>query len=152
MNRKKLLRDRTKYDIHKGIAKVKNQFMSSARVTEAEIADALRHQAKLLESPDLLLALANALDKPDSFLRLKLIYTTVGTPRIDHTPLEIEITEFVEQRKKAGEKQEAAVKEAQNHFGLSRSTIMKRLGKGRDRKEIIDGLRELKEKYPHCTI
>lgn len=127
-----------------GIAITRNEFNLVEKLTEAELADALRYDARKLKFPDLLLAVADALDNPEAPIRLKLVRAKRGKPRKDGEAMRNQrIAEYVRARLKEGVKQEAVVAEVQAHFGFSRATAMKALKNGREQLPIADELAEI---------
>jgi hypothetical protein len=132
-------------DLRVGVAIARNEF-DLVPLTEAVLADALRHLAKELAYPQLLHALADALDNPSAPTRLKLVQERRGTPG-SSIPMGaiLGLARVVRQRVEAGEKQEAVIADVCREWGVSRSSVMKYLKKGRSLLPLVDELRELKE-------
>jgi hypothetical protein len=132
-------------DLRVGVAIARNEF-DLVPLTEAVLADALRHLAKELAYPQLLHALADALDNPSAPTRLKLVQGRRGTPG-SSIPMGaiLGLAQVVRQRVEAGEKQEAVIADVCREWGVSRSSVMKYLKKGRSLLPLVDELRELKE-------
>jgi hypothetical protein len=131
-------------DLRVGIAITRDEFDLVEKLTEAELADALRHQARELEFPQLLLAIADALDNPEAPLRLKLVRAKRGQPGNKGGAIgNLHIAEYVRSRLKDGVKQEAAVAEIRGHLGISRATAMKALAEGRKLLSFVDELSEM---------
>jgi hypothetical protein len=132
-------------DLRVGVAIARNEF-DLVPLTEAVLADALRHLAKELAYPQLLHALADALDNPSAPTRLKLVQGRRGTPG-SSIPMGaiLGLSQVVRQRVEAGEKQEAVIADVCREWGVSRSSVMKYLKKGRSLLPLVDELRELKE-------
>lgn len=132
-------------DLRVGVAMARNEF-DLVPLTEAVLADALSHLAKELAYPQLLHALADALDNPSAPTRLKLVQGRRGTPG-SSIPMGaiLGLAQVVRQRVEAGEKQEAVIADVCREWGVSRSSVMKYLKKGRSLLPLVDELRELKE-------
>ena len=133
------------YDLRVGVAIARNEF-DLVPLTEAVLADALRHLAKELEYPQLLHALADALDNPSAPTRLKLVQGRRGTPGSSVPVAEIlGLAQAVRRAVAAGEKQEAVIADVCLDWGMSRASVMKYLKKGRSLLPMVDELREFKE-------
>ena len=132
-------------DLRVGVAIARNEF-DLVPLTEAVLADALRQLAGELKYPHLLLALADALDNPAAPTRLKLVQGRRGTPG-SSIPMGaiLGLALSVRRAVVAGEKQEAVIADVCRDWGMSRSSVMKYLKKGRSLLPLVDELREFKE-------
>ncbi len=134
-------------DLRVGVAIARNEF-DFVPLTEAVLADALRHLAGELKYPHLLLALADALDNPDAPTRLKLVQGRRGKPG-SSVPADaiLGLAQWVRSAVAAGEKQEAVIADVCREWGVSRATVMKYLKQGRALLPLVDELRELKKEF-----
>ncbi len=128
-----------------GVAIARNEF-DLVPLTEAVLADALRHLAEDLVYPHLLHALADALDNPSAPTRLKLVQARRGAPHRSSLPegAVLGLAEAVRHAVATGEKQEAVVAGVCRQWGMSRSSVMKYLKEGRALLPLLDEMRELK--------
>ena len=65
-----------------GIAIARDEFDLVEKLDEATIADALRHDARSMDYPHLVLAVANALDDPEAEYQFRLVRNRRGRPAV----------------------------------------------------------------------
>lgn len=132
-----------KFDLRVGIAITRDEFELVDELNVRELADAIKVDAAELEHPDLLLAIADALENPDAEYRLELVRNKRGHPRKRNGLRNLEVARFVRNIVSLGEKQEAAIAQVQEAFGISRATAMYALAEGRKLLAFVDELTEL---------
>lgn len=134
-------------DLRIGIEIARDDFDLVEKLTESELAQALRLESEHIDYPHLLLAIADALDNPEAEYQLRLVRNRRGAPSRKGDVLKnIHIAKFVRGRLNQGIKQEAVVAEIREHLGISRATAMKSLAEGRKLLPFTDELHELAQK------
>ncbi len=115
-------------ELRVGIAIARNEFDLVEKLDEKELADALRHDARELEYPHLLLAVADALDNPEAEFRLRLVRSGRGRPKANNSEMHSRCASFVEWRvRHADIPLKAAVMDAMEQFDCSRATVFRAL-------------------------
>ncbi|SMQ73796.1 hypothetical protein SAMN06297468_2320 [Altererythrobacter xiamenensis] len=128
-------------DLRIGIAIARDEFDLVEKLTESELADALRREAQWVDQPYLLLAVADALDQPDAPMSLQLVRSKRGKPKESTFLRDLWVADFVKVNVDNGMKQEAVIAEVQQRLGISRATAMKALAEGRKRQQFVDTIK-----------
>jgi hypothetical protein len=120
-------------ELRLGIAIARDDFDLTEKIDEATLADALRHDARALDYPHLLRAVADALDSPDAEYRLRLVRTRRGRPVSRNGEADLRRAYFVEWRmRQARIPLKAAVMDAMDQFSCSRATVFRSLKRHRE--------------------
>jgi hypothetical protein len=123
------------------VAISRDDFDLVEKLDEATLADALRHDARDLNYPQLVLAIADALDNPDAEYRLRLVRNRRGRPSTQNSDADLRRAYFVEWRMKNRDVPfKAAVMDAMVQFECSRATVFRSLKRRKELSKVIEQL------------
>lgn len=120
-------------DLRIGIAIARDDFDLVEKLDEATIADALRQEARTLDYPHLVLAVADALDNPDAAYQLRLVRNRRGRPVTRNSEADLRRAYFVDWRMRHAQVPfKAAVMDAMEQFNCSRATVFRSIKRHRE--------------------